>query len=84
MTEALSQSTLNALDRLEEVATCWQAVSDLQAPQRDRLAVLLAFLQREYQVAQAGFRQSLRSPAPRAGSTPGTLIDRAHAGHSGQ
>lgn len=55
-----------ALDRMEEIGTCWAAVSELLAPstsletvQRDDLAVLLDFLTREYEAARDAFRASI-------------------------
>ncbi len=59
---SLSEQQLEALDRMDRIAACWQAVSDLadpdgdlQANQRDHLAVLLDFLADEYQAARARF-----------------------------
>ena len=60
---SLTEKQLEALDRMDRIATCWQAVSDLvipdgdaiQARQRDHLAVLLDFLAEEYQAARQRF-----------------------------
>lgn len=53
-----------ALDRLDTVGTCIEAVVDLLVPemdlhavQRDRFATLLHFLQQEQQAATAAVRQ---------------------------
>jgi len=59
----LTREQIAALDRLDRIATCWQAVSDLVCPgddalqerQRDHLAVLLDFLAEEYQAAREAF-----------------------------
>ena len=91
MTVALSQSALNALDRMRQVAAVWKAITDLAIPEadlhtidRDNLAMALDFLAREHAQATARLEAALHSPAPRAGFTPGTLNDRAHAGHQSQ
>lgn len=56
---------LNALDRMDEIATCWAAVRDLMTPDgdlqradRDNLAVLLGFLDREYHAARQELAQT--------------------------
>jgi len=61
-------SLLDALDRLNHIAICQQAVSDLLIPEtdlhvvnRDRLAGLLAFLNVESQLAREQLEVVLRS-----------------------
>ena len=51
----LPQNRSDLLDRLDEIATCMEAVADLMIPgadlhqvSRDDLATLLGFLQRQY------------------------------------
>lgn len=50
---------MEAIDRLDEIQTCYTAIGDLmcsdgdlQEPQRDRIAVLMDFLNREHQKAR--------------------------------
>lgn len=54
-----------ALDRMEDVGTCIAAVCDLMNPdpdlqetQRSNIAVLLGFLQGEYQAANEALRKA--------------------------
>jgi hypothetical protein len=58
-------SAFNPLDRLNTVATCLEAVSDLMNPEpdlhsvnRDKLAILLSFLTDELRVASDGLSTS--------------------------
>jgi len=63
MSLSLSHEQLDALDRMDRIAACWKAVSDLVCPDgdaidasaRDHLAVLLDFLAEEYQAARERF-----------------------------
>lgn len=82
------------LDRMDEISNVWAAFSDLMAPdfdiqekQRDRIAMALDFLHREYNAARdrlsASLATSHHSPAREAGmhhrtdgtavTTPGTI-----------
>jgi hypothetical protein len=56
-----------ALDRMDLLITCWQAVSDLLIPgadlsciDRGRLAVLTGFLAEEYAKARENLSEALR------------------------
>ncbi len=67
---SLSRSACEALDRMDTVATCWQAVQnlmipagDLQRHQRDNLAVLLRFLTDEYDNARNAFTHATHGGA---------------------
>lgn len=64
-------AVIRALDRLETVATSLHAVSDLLTPEpdfkntsRDRVAVLMDFLVREHEAAQAELRAALKGGVP--------------------
>lgn len=61
--------TLNALDRVDYVSTCLEAVGDLMTPEpdlhavnRDKQAVLLQFLMQELSSAREQLAASLRDP----------------------
>jgi len=63
----LSEKARDALDRMDEVGTCWAAISDLmvpggdlQDPQKDNLAILTRFLGKEYEAAREAFSQAIR------------------------
>ncbi len=78
---SLSREQIEALDRMDRIATCWRAVSDLVLPdgdalqtrQRDHLAVLLDFLAEEYQAARVAFMAARAHP----GEDPGRRFDGA-------
>lgn len=64
----LSPVAQAALERLNTLHQCWRAVNDLMIPEndlhqvnRDALAVLLDFLQRESEAATEGFTQAIRA-----------------------
>ena len=69
----MNAKALQHLDRMDEVGVCWEAISDLMNPdgdaiqvrQRDNLAVLLGFLQREYFAARERLSQALREEGRR-------------------
>ncbi|HMW50206.1 MAG TPA: hypothetical protein PK011_17270 [Marinagarivorans sp.] len=57
----MTREQLDALDRMDLIASCWQAVSVLMSPDRDALcdkgreevATLTLFLTQEYEAARA-------------------------------
>lgn len=58
---------IDALDRLDTVATCLEAIDDLLAPEkdlhavsRDKFAVLLGFLMAEQRAALAALSASIK------------------------
>jgi hypothetical protein len=67
----LNREALAALDRLDTVATCWAALTDLMGGEhdlpaicRDNLAVLMGFLDSEYQQGRHALTLALRQEAP--------------------
>lgn len=59
---------LRLLERMDLLGDCWAAVTDLMIPDkdlhlvdRDKLAALLGFLQREYDQAREAFTAALRN-----------------------
>lgn len=59
---------MHYLERLDTLGDCWAAVTDLMIPEkdlhlvdRDKLAALLNFLHKEYELARQGFTQALRA-----------------------
>lgn len=55
----MNHQTLNLIDRMDEIATCYAAIGDLMSPdgdlqerQRNNIAVLMEFLRREYESAR--------------------------------
>lgn len=74
---------IDALDRLDHIATCQEAVSDLLIPEadlhvvnRDKLAGLLAFLDVERQLAREQLTVALKS-GPSASSGQATVTIRS-------
>ena len=81
MTNALLQDNAEAIDRMDEISYCWQALGDLMNPegslqsqQRDNLAMLIDFLAREYQRAREGYCETLHSPAPEPEKDPNAYV----------
>lgn len=64
----MKTKTLDCLDKMDEIGTCWEAVSDLmcvdndaiQHRQRDNIGILLGHLQREYFAAREALSQAVR------------------------
>lgn len=65
---SLPSDVISALDRMDTVAICWQAVSDLmnsdgdaiQSEQRDNIAMLIDFLSNEYGVARKALTEAAK------------------------
>lgn len=63
-----NRDVMAAQDRMDTVATCWAALTDLMspgcelsAPVRDNIAVLMGFLEAEYQAARRALTLAVRS-----------------------
>lgn len=62
---SLTRQQLDAINRMDEIAACWRAISNLLAPEcdirdpqsRDDMALLTNFLNTEYEAARAGLEQ---------------------------
>lgn len=62
---SLTRQQLDAIDRMDEIAACWRAISNLLAPEadiqspeaRDDMAMLTNFLNTEYEAARAGLER---------------------------
>ena len=59
---SLTREQLDAINRMDEIAACWRALSNLLGPDvdisstdaRDDLAMLTSFLNNEYEAARSG------------------------------
>lgn len=59
---SLTREQLDAINRMDEIAACWRAISNLMGPDvdistpeaRDDLALLTNFLNTEYEAARSG------------------------------
>ena len=59
---SLTREQLDAINRMDEIAACWRAISNLLCPDtdistpeaRDDLAMLTNFLNSEYETARSG------------------------------
>lgn len=59
---SLTPEQLDAINRMDEIAACWRAISNLMGPDldistpesRDDLALLTGFLNNEYEAARSG------------------------------
>lgn len=67
MSELLTDEATKALDRMDTVAACWEAISDLMVPggeiqdrQKDHIATLTGFLADEYEKAREAFSQAVK------------------------
>lgn len=57
----LTPEQINAIDRMDEIAACWRAISNLIGPDidistqeaRDDLSVLTCFINKEYEAARS-------------------------------
>lgn len=62
MSQSLTPEQLDAINRMDEIAGCWRAISNLIGPDidinspeaRDDLALLTGFLNNEYEAARNG------------------------------
>ena len=65
---SLYKEMLDPIDRMDRIATCWQAIADLITPdsdgiqerQRSNIGVLLDFLAEEYETAREELRSACR------------------------
>ncbi len=61
----LTGEQLDAINRMDEIAACWRAISNLMGPEpdiitpeaRDDLALLTGFLNSEYEAARSGLEK---------------------------
>lgn len=69
MSRTLTPEQLDAINRMDEIAACWRAVSNLISPDsdistpeaRDDLAMLTGFLNSEYEAARNGLEKPKRA-----------------------
>lgn len=62
---SLTSQQLDAINRMDEIAACWRAISNLLSPEcdirdpaaRDDMALLTNFLNTEYESARAGLER---------------------------